>query len=574
TNDPPRTRQMTRFPTPWRLLATAAAAAAVGCCGVPSVGGGLVGPSVPVLPQIVPPAPTPPPPGALGIAPGAPPPGPPTVWSKLGLSAEQREFRRRAMCDTPAGKLMGFAMAPASKLSLGLIPPFCPGTPTLQQLLDKGAIGAASKVKMDKLNAKKRKQAVEALKDVDCHYWPEAEEALIAALRTDRNEAVRYTAAKTLRDGKCCTVKTLEALSISADGSDRDGAPCEVSEAVRAMAAKALKKCLECESCLNRCGQKRDCVPTGEGVPEERPRDEEPTRAAAVIPAVVKPAPPTDPATDPDPGVRLVAYYDRVRRRPADSVITAARQVLTRVAFPVGADMVPAGHPDYEAVDLFPELPTAGSPRPVGLFEPPPAGPRQAAPLVRPRDPSRPANILDALAGGPPPAGPGVTRTPAAPPAAVPTAETPEPPMAAPARPVAPPARPRDPSRLANFLDMLSGAPPKTEPGVNRASAALPTTVPPAKNPVPTVVAPARPAAPPARLRDPSRPSNILDMLSGSPSQAGPGVTRTPVAPPAVVLPAEPREQPVVAPPPRPVGERARSEGVVDREPADAGPVK
>ena len=76
--------------------------------------------------------------------------------------------------------VMGGLMAPMSKLSLGLIPPLCPPIPSLAQLLDPGAIGASSKMKLDKMNAPKRKQAVEELKGADCHYWPEAEEALIA----------------------------------------------------------------------------------------------------------------------------------------------------------------------------------------------------------------------------------------------------------------------------------------------------------------------------------------------------------------------------------------------------------
>ena len=57
-----------------------------------------------VMPEIVPPEKTPPPQSALNLAPGAPPPGPPTIWSKLGLSPEQREFRQREQSKREKGQ--------------------------------------------------------------------------------------------------------------------------------------------------------------------------------------------------------------------------------------------------------------------------------------------------------------------------------------------------------------------------------------------------------------------------------------------------------------------------------------
>ena len=181
-------------------------------------------------------------------------------------------------------------------------------------------------------------------------------------------------------------------------------------------------------------------MPSGDAVPEERPREEEAPRAgpAAVVPATVKPGPPPDPGADPNPGVQLVAYYQRVRRRPPDEVIKAARDVLGRVAFPVGAELVPAGHPDYEAVELFPDPAPAASPRPVGLFDRPwPTG-RVSPPAVPRRDPARPANILDMLAADPAPTAVPPTPQPIRPggsPQAVATPQTAEPPVAPPLRP-------------------------------------------------------------------------------------------------------------------------------------------
>lgn len=358
-------------------------------------------PQVPVIPELVPPAPVPPPPSALNLAPGAPPPGPPTVWAKLGLSAEQREYRRRALVETPFGKLLGAVTAPLSAVTLGLIPAVKPPpVPTLGQLLDKGPIGANSKVKLDRLNAKKRKEAVEGLRGVNCHYWPEAEEALLAALRTDRNEGVRYTAAQVLASGNCCTKKTIEALSVCASGSDRDGAPCEVSGTIRAAAAKALKKCLDGQ-CQNRCGVKYGPCPTvAPGpVPDERPREEEEPRVS-VQPASAKPGPhAAGESEEAARQVRMAAYYVTVEKKSDDAVLAAARTVLERVQFPPGADAVPAGHPDYEAVDLYPDaagagLAAAASPRPEGLFDRPHAAVRTPI-AATPRDPSRPANVFD-----------------------------------------------------------------------------------------------------------------------------------------------------------------------------------
>jgi hypothetical protein len=425
------------------------AVALAGCQGLP----GLGAPSIPVMPDLTPPAAVPPPQSALGIAPGAPPPGPPTIWSKLGLSQQQREFRRRQMCETPFGKLMGLSVAPASRLSGGLIPPFCPAMPSLQQLLDKGPIGAAAKVKADKLNAKKRKQAVDALKNVDCHYWPEAEEALVAALRTDRNEAVRYSAAKALSTGKCCTNKTIEALSICASGSDRDGAPCEVSATVRAAAAKALEHCLACQ-CLNRCGVQYCDGP--EGAPaEEKPREEEPPRnpGEAVTPASAKPSP--YPVGDEPEDVvqreRLKGYYGKVRKKPTEAVLATARDVLARVNFPPGADAIPAGNVDFAVVEMFPDPPLATSPRPEGVFDRPLPYARPAAPARR--DPSRPANIFDMFTS---PGSPPTTPTPS-PAASPPQGQTTEPPRA----PVAP-------IRPAVFTEPTSPGPTLTverEPG-------------------------------------------------------------------------------------------------------------
>jgi hypothetical protein len=304
------------------------------------------------------------------------------------LSADQREYRRRQFAQTPLGAATGAMIAPLSAVTGGLIPPLVPQTPTLQQLLDKGPVGAAAKVKVDALNAKKRKEAVEELEDVDCHYWPEVEDALIAALRADRNESVRYTAAKTLGSGKCCTKKTIEALSICASGSDRDGAPCEVSKSVRTAAAKALEKCLECP-CLNRCGVQ--ACEEGEPVsPEERPREEPPRvpgdgvlPAAALIPLAV-----LEEDSDLVWRRHLREYYGKLRNRPTAVIVARAREVLANGPAPLASDPPLAANgpllvgnwlPDPRTGGAAALPPTGGNPFPE-TEEPPLA--RRDAPVV------------------------------------------------------------------------------------------------------------------------------------------------------------------------------------------------
>ena len=191
------------------------------------------------------PVPVPVPAAPLGIAPGpAPPPAGNTIWSKLGISKQQLEYCQRHLCEKPLGQLLNNARAPFTALSGGLIGPKCPLMPSMADLADPGAVGAASQIKADELGAAKRRAAVRYLGTVDCHYWPEAEAALIDSLRRDRNECVRYEAALALGSGCCCTKKTVEALQIAATGSSKLGNPGETSERVKAAAFAALQHCL------------------------------------------------------------------------------------------------------------------------------------------------------------------------------------------------------------------------------------------------------------------------------------------------------------------------------------------
>jgi hypothetical protein len=101
---------------------------------------------------------------------------------------------------------------------------------------------AATKIKADEAAVPARRAAIQYLSTIRCHYYPEAEAALIAALRADRNEQVRYDAAQALAHGCCCTPKTVEALQFAVNSSERDGNPAETSDRVKAVALYALQR--------------------------------------------------------------------------------------------------------------------------------------------------------------------------------------------------------------------------------------------------------------------------------------------------------------------------------------------
>lgn len=109
------------------LVSAAASSALAGTATAQLPGGGLLPGGLPAGSPLT----APPPPNALGIAPQPAPPGGQTIWQRLGMGQEQREFCRRNLCRTPAGQLLGRIRTPFTRLSGGLIPPFCPGTPSL-----------------------------------------------------------------------------------------------------------------------------------------------------------------------------------------------------------------------------------------------------------------------------------------------------------------------------------------------------------------------------------------------------------------------------------------------------------
>lgn len=338
-----------------KLLLSAAASAGFAATAVGQVGPaqfpGMAGPLSTVPPPL---ATAPPFPNPQGIAPQAAVPDGPTIWSKLGISQAQREFCRRKLCKTPFGRLAGRIQNPMSNLTGGLIPPFCPTTPTLAELQDPGVIGAAAKVKQDQAGAAERIEAIKKLATVDCTYWPEAEEALIGALRTDRNECVRYEAALALASGCCCTCKVIVALSHTVCCSDKDGGFMEKSARVRTAAAVALEQCLTINcACLADLPEdettdpnKKKGSPEGSGSPEGGATNMT-TSARFDAPAVAKPGP-TEMKKSAEP-LSFKEYYAAVPSVPKNQVLDNARRSLEigrRIGTSITMEVIPA---DYAA---------------------------------------------------------------------------------------------------------------------------------------------------------------------------------------------------------------------------------
>jgi hypothetical protein len=225
----------------------------------------------------------------------------------LALSKPQLAECKRKFCASPVGQLLNNSLKPVSALTGGLIGGCCLTGPSPGDLAKPGPEGAAAKIQLDEAEAKARRAAVRYLGTVDCHYWPDvAEPALIGALRADRSECVRLEAALALGRGCCCTKRTIAALELTVNGSDRDGNFAETSERVRAAAAAALAHCLSCFA------EVREKLP------------DEPSRHVSLPPGRK-----AQTAAAPDvPG--FTDYYRQVDRVPMSEWVEAAKRSLDR----------------------------------------------------------------------------------------------------------------------------------------------------------------------------------------------------------------------------------------------------
>ncbi|MCC6418637.1 MAG: hypothetical protein IT429_10420 [Gemmataceae bacterium] len=268
-------------------------------------------------------------PGAAAVGPAAAAPaagaaaGAGNIWSKFCLTPEQKLACKLCFCKSAIGKMITGMMRPVSVFSGGLLGNRCEEAKTAADLLKPpdSPEGAAARIKADEAAAAARRADVRYLGTVDCRYWPEAEEALIGALRADRNECVRWEAAIALGRGCCCTRKTIEALAITASGSERDGFPPERSERVRAAALASLHHCL--------AGLAEPIV---EGPPPE------------AVP------PPKEGSKEGGPGFlpdTSRQYYKRVQQQPLKKIVEGARRTLSQARpvsqTPAVAQQRPAG---------------------------------------------------------------------------------------------------------------------------------------------------------------------------------------------------------------------------------------
>jgi hypothetical protein len=220
---------------------------------------------------------------------------------------DQKTACKEHICSTQFGQLINNSLLPVGAFTGGLLGPCCP--PYTQADLKKpsdSAEGAAAKIKADEAGAKARVAAVKYLARVDCSYWPEAADALVNALRADKNECVRFAAAQALGSGCCCGKKTIVALSIAAAGSDRDGNPAEKSERVRMASQAAL------EHCLAKCGC---AIPIPSATPREGPT-EGPSPIKSIGATDVHDGKPVEPAV----------YYKRVESMSSAQLTDTVRQ--------------------------------------------------------------------------------------------------------------------------------------------------------------------------------------------------------------------------------------------------------
>ena len=172
---------------------------------------------------------------------------PANFWDFLMKLHDKKADCKEKFCQTQAGKFAANMLKPISGMTGGMIGPCCP-VATKEDLAKPAdsADGAAAQIKKDEAEAKKRAENVTFLGTVDCHWWPEAQAALINALRADKNECVRLAAARALGRGCCCNKAIIKSLTICVTGSEEDKNPSENSERVKMYATIALNHCLAC----------------------------------------------------------------------------------------------------------------------------------------------------------------------------------------------------------------------------------------------------------------------------------------------------------------------------------------
>jgi hypothetical protein len=249
---------------------------------------------------IAPPVPAVPAVPAVPVAPVAAPAQPANLWTWLCPPQELRDRCKARICNSFLFQMFGSMLSPVRIFTGGMMKPCCPSVNPADLLMPPdSAAGAAALIKKDEADAAARRANVRYLGTVDCSRYPEAEAALIKALRTDRNECVRLEAALSLGNGCCCTKKTVDALLLTVNCSEKDGNPIEISPRVRCAAADALAHCEGRP--IDHTQEPPERVPLPEGKAAAPPVPVVPVvPAVPIVPAV--PVVPVLPAPAPVPG--------------------------------------------------------------------------------------------------------------------------------------------------------------------------------------------------------------------------------------------------------------------------------
>lgn len=253
--------------------------------------------------------------------------------------------KRRKLCQTPLGNMLNSISRPFNTFTGGIIPNFCPGKPSEEDLKKPGAEGAAAQAAKDAAEAQARRKAVRLMGTFDCHWYPEVEAGLVAALRTDRAECVRLEAAIALNRGCCCTRAIVEALEETVAGTDKLG-PSENSPRVQAVAMMALERCLTCPEAQEII----ESPPADDKKDEERPTEEMPapkpiepgsdkpkTGRSETLPPPTLSAPQYGPSTKRGSGKPSRALLEKAHR-----TLAMAKARESRVSAPANA-ILPAG---------------------------------------------------------------------------------------------------------------------------------------------------------------------------------------------------------------------------------------
>jgi hypothetical protein len=394
-------------------------------------------------------------PAGVAVAPVAV--APRNLFSFFCPTPEQLAYCKAKFCNCALGQFLNNGLKPVGEFSGGIVGDCCPSL----RLIDlakpaDSAEGAAARIKADEADAKARREAVRYLGTVDCAYWPEARDALINALRADRNECVRLEAAWALARGCCCTKATIKALMLTVSGGAEDGNPVERSDRVRAAAHAALAHCLACY-----CDEEyAEPVPEGEG--EKKPGEPKPGLPEELPPPLTRAKP--------------VEYYRRAESMKREQLIEEARRTLERRTPLTAAAAQPmAGRSLVDLVNYAAGghgLATAPAPVAVEkrVVEKPVVEKAVAPPAVTTKPPFTDKPVVEkAIAPAAVTTKP-FTEKPAVPPLPVGKTAGPQAPqpvpvtLAAPVPTAAPVAYPPSPSRITSVAHRDSPAPPKAAP--------------------------------------------------------------------------------------------------------------